>query len=321
MRSGCGAVLVLLALGCSGPPIPRDQLPSDPIAFMVQKASEGSASLDELRAALRIESPADKESQRPQLKTVLSLLVPSTGEVQPVHEAQPGDVPLDWSADGHRLLVGRFAGGTRRLELVAWNRLTGAWNRLVPDVAVAGATFSDGPMRAAWGARVPTDHDSWTYGVRVLGETGAISELAGGRGGLDPDLSPDGRSVVFVRPPQRAGAEGVILLASSDGGEPRPLGRGASPRFSRDGRWIAFTRQRGDTHDVWLMRADGTGRRAITDSALQDEEDPCVSPDGGYVAYASARGARGESQLYVTRVRDRREMQLTSRGQNLRPVW
>ena len=69
------------------------------------------------------------------------------------------------------------------------------------------------------------------------------------------------------------------------------------------------------------MRADGTARRAITDSALRDEEYPGVSPDGEYVVYAAASGERGESQLYLTRLRDRREMQLTNRGQNTRPVW
>jgi TolB protein len=127
--------------------------------------------------------------------------------------------------------------------------------------------------------------------------------------------------VLFVRPPQGSGGEGLILLADSGTPEPRPLGRGAQPRFSRDGRWIAFTRRRGQNSDVWLMRADGSARRAITDSALHDEEYPSLSPDGAYVVYASARGARGESQLFLTRLRDRREIQLTSRGQNTRPVW
>jgi Tol biopolymer transport system component len=157
--------------------------------------------------------------------------------------------------------------------------------------------------------------------VRLVTDSDGVVELAAARGGLDPDVSRDGRSVLFVHPPQRSGGEGVILLAESAAGEPRPLGRGAQPRFSRDGRWIAFTRRRGDSSDVWLMRADGSARRAITDSALYDEEYPGLSPDGAWVVYTSARGARGESQLFVTRVRDRRETQLTHRGQNTRPVW
>src|SRR5262245_42095759 len=278
-------------------------------------------SLDELRAALRIENPEDASSLRARLATRLSLLVPSTGEVRPVPDAQPGDVPLDWSADGRRLLVGRSSAGTRRLDLLAWNRLTAAWTPLVHEPAVAGGSLADGAVRAAWGARVPLERERWIHGVRLLGDAGVLVELAGARGGVDPDLSPDGRSVVFARPPERPGGESLILLADTAGGEPRALGRGASPRFSRDGRWIAFTRLRGGNSDVWLMHADGSARRAITDSALRDEEYPCVSPDGRYVVYAAAQRERGESQLFLTRLRDHREIQLTNRGQNTRPVW
>jgi Tol biopolymer transport system component len=69
------------------------------------------------------------------------------------------------------------------------------------------------------------------------------------------------------------------------------------------------------------MRADGRARRALTESALHDEEHPCLSPDGAWVVYASARGAREELQLYATRLADRRERQLTLRGHNTWPVW
>jgi hypothetical protein len=314
-------LLALLQGACGGGAIPRDELPAEPIAFIQQTPTEGSLSLADLREALRIENPGDPESLRPRLETVLSLLVPSTGEVRPVPDARPGDLPLDWSPDGSRLLVGKSAAGTRRLELFSWNRHSGAWSRIVRDVAVSGGSLGDGPVRIAWGARILQARGAWSHGVRLVTDADGVIELAAARGGLDPDVARDGRSVLFVRPPQRADGEGVILLAESGAGEARPLGRGAQPRFSRDGRWIAFTRRRGENSDVWLMRADGSARRAITDSALYDEEYPSVSPDGAYVVYASARGARGESQLFLARLVDRREIQLTHRGQNTRPVW
>jgi hypothetical protein len=320
--AGRGAWLAGLwaVTACGGSALPRGDLPREPIAFIAHKASEGSLSLEALREALRIERPGDEPGEPPRLKTVLSLLVPASGAVQPVPGAQPGDLPLDWSPDGSRLLVGRASAGTRQLELFAWNRATGAWSRAVRERAVSGASLGDGPIRAAWGARLELARGSSSYTVRLATDAEASIELRGARGGVDPDVARDGRALLFARPPGRSGEEGVILLAAGEE-EPRALGRGSQPRFSRDGRFIVFTRQRGGSRDVWRMRSDGTGRRAITDSALHDEEYPSLSPDGAYVVYASARGARGESQLFLTRVSDRREIQLTAHGQNTRPVW
>jgi hypothetical protein len=320
VRRGAAGV-ALIGLACSSTPLPRAALPSDPIAFIQHRPVEGGLSLADLRAALRVENPEDEDSLRPQLDTALALLVPSTGEVRAVPDAQPGDLPLDWSPDGQRLLVGRSHLGTRRLELFAWNRTTRAWQRLGRDTALSGAALGDGPIRVAWGARIAQPHGSSLPGVRLRTDSEGAVELAGARGGLDPDVASDGSTVVFVRPAQRPGAEGVIHLARVGSADARPIARGASPRFSHDGRWIVFTRKHGARSDVWLMRADGSARRAITSSPLDDEEYPSLSPDGAWVVYASARGRRAESQLYVTRLEDRREMQITSRGQNTRPVW
>ena len=105
--------------------------------------------------------------------------------------------------------------------------------------------------------------------------------------------------------------------------EPRAITRGAYPRFSRDGNWISFVRIRNGNADVWLMRGDGSARRKITDSSF-DESFPSPSPDGRYVVYASSRAAEEEeeeNQLYLTRVVDGVEIQLTHGGQNGRPVW
>jgi hypothetical protein len=325
MVSARSAALVGLGalglLGCRAPAVPGEGLPSEPIAFIQQRPRDGRLSLAQLRDALRAERPGEAAAARPELSTELSLLVASTGEIAPVRGASPGDLPLDWSADGRRLLVGRGTAGSRRLELHAWNRHTGSWTRLTRELAVSGAAWADGPIRAAWGAAREIGQRPVGRAIRAITETGSAAELPSAIGGIDPDIAPDGRSVVFSRPGRRADEDGMILLARTDVAEPQMLGRGANPRFSRDGRWIVFTRGPLGARDVWLMRADGRARRAVTDSALHDEEHPSLSPDGAWVVYASARGARQESQLYATRLLDRRELQLTLRGQNAWPVW
>jgi len=320
-RIAAGVALASAGLmGCRAPAIEAEDLPQAPIAFIRQPASAGRISLAELREAL---APTDDgEAPRRALSAQLSMLTPSTGAITRIPGASRGDRPLDWSGDGARLLVGRAAPGIRRLELHAWDRRTGAWSRPTLELARSGAAWADGPIRVAWdairsGAGVP-----WIrYTIRVIQGTESARDLPSALGGSDPDLASDGSRLVFARPGSSAGEDGLILLATPAGEEPQVLARGASPRFSRDGRWIVFTRGPVGARDIWLMRSDGRARRALTDSALHDEEHPCLSPDGAWVVYASARGARGQSQLYAIRLADRRERQLTLSGQNVWPVW
>lgn len=64
----------------------------------------------------------------------------------------------------------------------------------------------------------------------------------------------------------------------------------ARPRFSPDGRWIAFLR---DSH-LWTMKADGTARKRLTTRAAAG---PSWSPDGKWIAFASL-GCTGGPVVY-----------------------
>ena len=92
-------------------------------------------------------------------------------------------------------------------------------------------------------------------------------------------------------------------------------------RFSRDGNWITFVRSTAGIQNIWLMRSDGSAKRIVRKSSY-DELNPAISPEGRHVVYSSVRGgAKPESQLYLARVADGLEIQLTRNGQNGRPVW
>jgi len=313
---------IVLGLACGGG-IPLATVPSDPIAFVRQEAAKGQLGLDVFREGLQIRAfePRGQERRPPRLRTSLSLVTVPSGEIRSVPDATEGSLPLDWSPDGYRLLIGRLEYSGGPVQLFVWNRLTGVYDRLAAPPGAGSAALGAGPIRLAGVAYFSLPDGRKTRGVLLRMDEGDQLPLPGGGGGIDPDIAPDGRTVVFARPPGGSSLrEPVLWLSRLGDGEPRSIGRGSHPRFSRDGRWIVFTRSRAGNADVWLMRADGTRKRLITASSY-DEEFPSVSRNGEYVVYASARGMEEESQLFITRVADREEIQLTQTGQNGRPIW
>jgi hypothetical protein len=312
---GCS---VLLVLGCASG-IAREDLPSDPIAFVRQEPKSGIASLEEFMEAVQVRRLGEDEAPSPPSRTTLALLTPSSGEIRAVPGATPGAIPLDWSSDGLRLLIGRS--GRRRgvLQLFAWNRLTGAFDRVTPDRSEGSAAFGAGPIRLAHVGRFERPGLPVQRGVVLYTQRGP-RVAPEGVDGEDPDVAPDGGSVVFVRPHPRPHQEPLIVRADLEDKQSRPLGRGMHPRFSRDGRWIVYVSRRRGNADVWMMRADGTSKRSVTASGY-DEDFPAVSPDGRFVVYSSVRGGQTESHLFLTRLQDGVEIQLTQNAQSGRPVW
>ncbi|HYI11981.1 MAG TPA: S9 family peptidase [Thermoanaerobaculia bacterium] len=89
-----------------------------------------------------------------------------------------------------------------------------------------------------------------------------------------------------------------------------------APKISPDGKWIAYDASTIDLPGnvrksaIYLMAADGSAAKQITDGAKQDEE-PAWSPDGKTIAYVSnAEG--GAKQVYLYDVAGGKSRKLTS---------
>jgi imidazolonepropionase-like amidohydrolase/Tol biopolymer transport system component len=98
---------------------------------------------------------------------------------------------------------------------------------------------------------------------------------------MNVDVSPDGRTIAFD-------LLGDIYTMPISGGRPTRISSGLAfdmqPRFSPDGRLIAFTSDRGGGDNIWVMNADGTAARAITRETFRLLNAPTWSPDGQYIA-------------------------------------
>lgn len=113
---------------------------------------------------------------------------------------------------------------------------------------------------------------------------------------LDPQLSPDGTLVAYVVLwPDKGDDENrtSVYLAPADGSAPgRRFTYGKkdhSPRWSPDGRTLAFVSDRGEKGQVFLAPMDGGEARQLTHSKWGISQ-PAWSPDGTKITYAARTG-------------------------------
>ncbi|MEO7142209.1 MAG: hypothetical protein ABI165_01760 [Bryobacteraceae bacterium] len=114
-----------------------------------------------------------------------------------------------------------------------------------------------------------------------------------------------------------------LFVSNADGSGERVLTQGAldyNPAWSPDGKWIAFTSERGGSSDLYRMRPDGSGLERLTDNPAYDDQ-AAFSPDGSQIVFVTTR-AGGTADLWILDVKTRRAKPLTSGpGGDFRPAW
>ncbi len=97
---------------------------------------------------------------------------------------------------------------------------------------------------------------------------------------LSLDVSPDGRTLIM-------GLLGDLYTLPIEGGRAERITEGlpfdSQPRFSPDGRWIAFLSDRDGSENLWISRRDGSEAKKLSQDDKSGFASPAWTPDKKYV--------------------------------------
>ena len=118
----------------------------------------------------------------------------------------------------------------------------------------------------------------------------------------DPQVSPDGKQIVYVvktvDPHDKTKYLSRIWLVATENGQPRQLTAGpktdSSPRWSPDGGQLAFTTNRADGTQIFLLPLVGGEAKQLT-MGKNTAGTPVWSPDGKKIAFISKVSSEAES--------------------------
>src|SRR5690606_5436445 len=167
----------------------------------------------------------------------------------------------------------------------------------------AGVDATEAPLESARGLREKTDGEDAEAKWNVESTQGQAKTVRFGTSEgtwMDVDVSPDGRQLAFS-------LLGDIYRMPIGGGDATRVTSGRAwdiqPRWSPDGRRIAFTSDRSGGNNIWTVAADGSDPRQVTEESFRLLNNPAWTPDGEYIVarkhFTSTRSlGAGELWLY-----------------------
>ncbi|MEO0899190.1 MAG: amidohydrolase family protein [Bacteroidota bacterium] len=137
---------------------------------------------------------------------------------------------------------------------------------------------------------------------------------------MNLDVSPDGSMVVFD-------ILGDIYIMPISGGKAKVLRSGLAwevqPRFSPDGKKIAFTSDAGGGDNIWIMNADGSEANQVSKESFRLLNNPAWMPDGQYIIarkhFTSTRSL-GAGEMWMYHISGGKGVQLTKRKNDQQDV-
>ncbi len=140
----------------------------------------------------------------------------------------------------------------------------------------------------------------------------------------DAQPAPDGKSVAYLFRPFNDLNRLDIRLIDLDSGQNRtlygkPKVRTHSPRWSPDGKWIAFICQENGHDDLWMVKPDGEGLHQVTNLGY-DIAQFAFSPDGMHIALTVIRQGSFELAVWEQNTESLIDLR-TGMGVHSNPNW
>jgi Tol biopolymer transport system component/DNA-binding winged helix-turn-helix (wHTH) protein len=249
--------------------------------------------------------------------TDLYLLSLTGGEPQQLTYDTTSIFGLTWTPDGKEIV---FASRRGSSICNLWRiPSTGGTPERLPTIGqnVISPAISRQGDRLAY-TQALDDTNIWRLPLDLTGKGGMITNLISSTlSDNGPDYSPDGQKIVFAS--NRSGDFG-LWICDRNGANPVPLIESGpyltgTPRWSPDGRWIAFdSRSSSDPKgnaDIYVISADGGQPRRLTEEPFEDVT-PSWSRDGKWIYFGSTRG--GSMQIWKVPVEGGQALQVTRHG-------
>jgi dipeptidyl aminopeptidase/acylaminoacyl peptidase len=193
--------------------------------------------------------------------------------------------------------------GTPMLKRTTLLILTALSAALALPAAASAAAGSGGAV--VFSRVVTTSHDegaeSSAEGGLFAARSGRLNQLTDDPRDDQPDFSPDGRRIAFVR-------DGDVYSMRADGSGQHPLTSGpevdSRPQFAPNGHYVVFERRAGSgaPRDLYTVDIAGEGLHALASTAA-DEYQATFSRDGRLIAFVDsvARGGGVADDIYSVR--------------------
>jgi imidazolonepropionase-like amidohydrolase/Tol biopolymer transport system component len=130
---------------------------------------------------------------------------------------------------------------------------------------------------------------------------------------LNLDVSPDGKEIAFD-------LLGDIYTIPIGGGEAKAITSGIAwdmqPRYSPNGKWIAFTSDRAGGDNIWIVDRDGSNPKQVTKETFRLVNQPYWTPDSEFIVvrkHFTAERSLGAGEMWLYHRTGGEGLQLTKK--------
>lgn len=203
---------------------------------------------------------------------------------------------------------------------------SGAIKAMPPDgghrlpVNARNFTFSADGQRMAF---VGTTEGN-KYQIYIAHADGSnVLALSAGPHDSNPQLAPDGKTIIFVRSRDYFTALFAVDVDTGRETQLTEYTNDLEPNWSPDGQRVVFTTSRDGFQELYTMNPDGSALHRLTNNELQNDLRAQFSPDGQWIGYMSNYSVGdGSAEIWLMHADGSDQKQLTQNDvDDMYPIW